>query len=151
MTANIQIRGTNKVKARMAKRQKKLSRHEVPYKKAVIVVDGWIQRNFQSEGGLLDQKWPGLAESTQRAKARGRGKKGYRILHGDTGDLKANWKHYFTSRRAIVRSKTPYAIYHDSDQPRKSTLPRRQILPDKKHIQGKITKIFGKFVASNLR
>ena len=149
-TANIVIKGINKVKTRMEKNRHRLTKNKVAYQKAVIVIDRWIQKNFETEGGLLGSKWPSLAESTLLNIKRGRRKKGYKILHGDTGDLKTNWKHWFTTARAVVRSKTPYAIYHDSDEPREF-LPRRQIIPDAKHIEEKITKIFGKLVKGNLR
>ena len=149
MTANITIKGINPVKTRMEKNRKRLTKNRVAYQKAVIVIDRWIQKNFESEGSLTGKPWPELAESTVMNLSKRRSK-GHKVLHGDTGDLKSNWKHWFTTSRAVVRSKTPYAIYHDSDEPR-TVLPRRQIIPDTKHVQDKIEKIFGKFVRTNLR
>lgn len=151
ITANITIKGTNKVKTRMEKNRVRLTKNKAAYQKAVIVIDRWIIKNFEQEGRPTGEAWPELAESTIASFSRRRSGKGHKILHGDTGDLRTNWKHWFTTARAIVRSKTPYAIYHDSDEPRTSNLPRRQIIPDEKHIIAQITKIFGKFVRSNLR
>lgn len=151
MVASISIKGVNKVKTRMEKNRIRLTKNKVAYQKAVIIIDRWIQKNFEQEGRPTGKPWDELAESTVLGFSKRRSGKGFKILHGDTGDLKTNWKHWFTTSRAIVRSKTPYAIYHDSDEPRRGPLPRRQIIPDEKHIADKITKIFGKFVRTNLR
>lgn len=151
MTANLTITGLGLLKSRMKARRLRLDRRSTLNQKAVVLIDVWIQRNFASEGGQLETKWEPLALSTimrRRVGKRGAAK-GHRILQ-DTGDLKTNWKHYWNNKMALVRSKTPYAIYHDSDQPR-SKLPRRQILPDRKHIGNQLLKLYGRFVRSSLR
>ena len=143
--------GTSGLSNRMRTRRVRLGRRRTVNKKAVIIIDRWIQKNFQAEGGLLDNKWKPLAPSTEEARRKGRKTaKGNKILQ-DTGDMRMKWKHHYDNTKAFVRSGVPYAIYHDSEKPRKGKLPRRQILPDKKHVMDKLLKIYGEHVRTNLR
>lgn len=118
--------------------------------RAVLIVDRWIQKNFQSEGEKVGG-WEPLAESTILARRTSTKKrKGNKILQ-DTGQLKTRWKHYWSHKYAKITSNVPYAVYHDSDKPRKGNLPRRQILPDAKHIMPQLKKVYNHFVKTQIK
>jgi phage gpG-like protein len=138
---------------------------------AVIVVDRWVIKNFESEGQLAypGQGWKPLARSTIEGKERAWGKamkgKGYtksglitkklankiagnKILQ-DRGWLRSRWKRYWNNEFAIVQSAVDYGIYHDSDAPRKH-LPERKILPTDKQILPQLRKLFNLWIRTNL-
>ena len=123
--------------------EEKLQKRKTANAQAVVIIDKWIQDNFKKEGkGTgLDTPWAPLAKSTKEQ--RKRKKKGNKILQ-ITGQLRSRWKHQYTNEIAMVQSNVPYAYPHDSDGPRRK-LPRRQILPDYKHIEKTLSKIFENF------
>ena len=97
----------------------------------------WIDRNFQSEGGLLDDgKWKALKESTKAGRRKGKRKLKtaaqkrrfrHRILQ-DTGHMRQSFTMRADNSKVVVGTNVPYAVYHESDAPRK-VLPRRRMLP----------------------
>jgi phage gpG-like protein len=131
----------------MDNRKKKLQKRKTTNARAVIIVDRWIQKNFQTEGGFVGG-WDELKQATiDRRRKNGKGAK---ILQDDS-NLKNNWKHFWNSKFGLIRSGEPYGDYHDSPEPRKSKLPRRQILPDEKHIIKSLMKLYGKWVGKVTR
>lgn len=146
---NFSVIGVNALEKRIKSARQRLEKRKATNAKAVILIDRWIQKNFQNEGKEVGG-WEPLAESTLAQRRTGKkGGKGNRILQ-DTGQLKSRWKHFWNNDSARVTSGVPYAVYHDSDKPR-SKLPRRPILPDEKHILNDLLKLFGKFVTTSLR
>jgi phage gpG-like protein len=130
---------------------------------AVIVVDRWVIKNFESEGQLAypGQGWKPLAASTiagrlgqkrvkQAAEAKGKPAKNatLKILQ-QSGWLRSRWKRYWNNEFAIVQSGVDYGIYHDSDAPRKH-LPQRKILPTDKQILPQLRKLFNLWIRTNL-
>lgn len=89
----------------------------------------WIGDSFRQEGA--ERPWQPLKPATKK---RRRGGKGGRILQ-DTGALRASFilgrggnifKH--DALKVTVGTQTKYAVYHESDKPRK-ILPQRKMLP----------------------
>jgi phage gpG-like protein len=145
ITANIKIKGTASLEKKVKTMRQGLRKRKGVNRKAVIFVDRWVQKNFEQQGEPTGERWPPLSELTKlRRRVGKKSTKGHKILQ-DTGDLKTDWKHFWNNSYGLIRSKTPYAIYHDSDKPR-SRLPRRQILPDEKHIISGLLKLYGKYV-----
>jgi len=136
--------GFDAMKGSLAKKQKKLKERQRLNAQAVVIVDRWIQKNFQSEGGPQGG-WEPLKTSTIKGRKRG----GDRILQ-DTGILKSRWKHLYTPEKAAVMSGVDYGVYHDSDKPRKK-LPHRKILPREKQIMPLLLKIYKKFIGMTLK
>lgn len=141
--------GFDAMKGSLAKKQKKLKERQRLNAQAVVIVDRWIQKNFQSEGGPQGG-WEPLKTSTIKGRKRG----GDRILQ-DTGILKSRWKHLYTPEKAAVMSAAvmsgvDYGVYHDSDKPRKK-LPHRKILPREKQIMPLLLKIYKKFIGMTLK
>lgn len=148
MSVSVNIKNANTISRKVSDCSRSLEKRKASFAMAVIIVDRWIQKNFASEGAPVGG-WAPLKPLTIARRREGKKKnKGHRILQ-DAGQLKTRWKHYWTDRSAIVRSGVDYGIYHDSDKPR-TVLPRRQILPDEKHIIRDIEKIFGKHVSTSI-
>lgn len=132
--------------------------------KAVILVDRWVQKNFQTEGqsAYPGKGWQPLAELTIAARMRtnrvqraaaNRGKTvqqaTLKILQVN-GQLRSRWRSYWNDRQGILQSAVDYGIYHDSDEPR-TRLPERKILPTEKQIMPEIVKIFGEHIETSLK
>lgn len=130
----------------MRSRATKLKQRRVVNKRALVLVDQWIQKNFQNQGGPVGG-WKALERSTI-ASRRKKGK-GARILQ-DVGWLKNKWKHFADNNTATIQSGVDYGVYHDSDKLRR-TLPQRKILPRNEHIQPVLTKLFKHFVRVSIR
>jgi len=160
----INFAGAKDLQAALERKASGIKRARDAMRRAVILVDRWIQKNFQTEGQLAypGQGWQPLAPSTiekrrrmprvQRA-AKRREKPPelatIRILQ-DVGWLRSRWRHYWDDRVGVVQSGVDYGVYHDSDEPRKK-LPQRKILPREQQIMPQIMKIFGHFVKTNLK
>ena len=161
--ALIQIKGGKELQAALGRKQVALSHMGNPFHKAVILIDRWIQKNFQAEGKMAypGQGWQPLAASTiaarlgQRRVKAAASKKGkaredatLKILQ-QNGWLRDRWKHYWNDKYAQIQSGVDYGIYHDSDQPR-TKLPERKIIPTEKQIMPELLKIFGKHIETSL-
>lgn len=145
---NVSTIGLKTLQRRVRSARQKLSNTKKTNAKAVILVDRWVQNNFKSEGQPVGG-WAPLKQSTiDRRRTGKKARKGSKILQ-DTGQLKTRWKHFYNDHMGRVTSNVPYAVYHDSDEPR-SKLPRRQILPDEKHISKDLEKLYGRFVKTSL-
>jgi hypothetical protein len=144
-------------KARLLKRQGGTGG---PYHMAVIYLDRWIQKNFDSSGKMAmgGGGWKPLADSTMRAREKGWGyykpKTANPQILRHKGFLKSRWKHDFNNRRGIVESYATakgstyyYGVAHDEGK----GVPERRILPQEKQISKKIKEIFGFWIRSSMK
>lgn len=140
MTA-LRVVGGSILARNMRTRATKLQDRKAPNARAVIYVDGWIQKNFKSQGKPVGG-WKPLAPATVAQR-----RKGSSTILQDIGDLKKKWRHFWNNRTGWLKSAVPYGGYHDKGE----GVPKRQILPDKKQVMPAIKKIFGKFVETSLK
>lgn len=141
----VKIIGLEEVKAMFHKAQKTIANPEVSFKRALAVLDRWVQENFKTEGGKVGG-WRPLKEATIRARMRRRNKTGdIRILQ-DNGTLKRNWKHIsgkdyagIQSTATAGKSNYPYGLAHDEGR---GNNPQRRILPTEEEIWPKIKPLF---------
>ena len=93
----------------------------------------WVDENFKKQGGLLKEgKWQKLADSTiKRRQTRKKKRTKSQLILIDSGDLKRDFDTRFTSRGVWIGTPKEYAVFHDSDRPRKK-LPHRRVLPRQK-------------------
>jgi hypothetical protein len=159
--ATFSFKGMDVLKQFIDKTQVKLKERSVVNHEAVIVLDRWIQKNFQGEGDLSGG-WAPLAPSTiarrlaekrtvaatKARSAQGRPSASIKILQ-DRGWLRSRWKHFFNASIGKITSAVDYGDYHDSDKPRKH-LPQRKILPRKKDVMDQLMKLYGHFVKTSL-
>lgn len=147
----VKIVGQSKLKAAMSKRQRRLNRRTSINRRAIVLVDRWIQKNFETEGkkAIPGQGWKPLAPATIKARRSGTssGLPKARILQ-DTGQLKTRWKHRYNSREAVLQSGVKYGIYHEEGT---SRIPKRRILPLESQIMPDIMKLYGKWVKTSLK
>jgi phage gpG-like protein len=142
MTITMQMVGFDILKANMAKRQARLNQRRAVNARAVTVVDRWIQKNFQSQGGNVGG-WKPLAEATKTPK---RGGDSAKILQ-DTGTMRAKWNHIATSKEAKIVSGVDYSIYHNEGK----GVPERRILPTNAEIWPALKKVYGNFIKDSLK
>lgn len=116
--------------------------------KAVVLLDRWIQKNFQSQGRLAQGGgWKPLKEATIKRRRKGPGVGSPRILQ-DTGTMKSRWKHIWSAKLAGIQSGVNYSKYHDKGT---SRLPKRKITPTRKQIWPEVKKLYSKWMGKILR
>lgn len=160
---SVHFSNLEQIRASVDKKKVALQHRGNTFHQAVILIDRWIQKNFQTEGQLAypGRGWQPLAASTIKARlgqtrvkraAKAKGKKPaeatLKILQ-QSGWLRDRWKHYWNDEYAIIQSGVDYGIYHDSDAPRKR-LPERKITPTEKQIMPDLMKLFGGWVKTTL-
>lgn len=133
----------DKFKSGMKDRHKKASNQRKVNAAALVMVDRWIQKNFQREG---DPKWKPLSPVTIALRRRGRGAGRPKILQ-DTGQLKTRWKHLFTHKKSVIQSGVEYGLKHEEGL----RVPKRKILPTNKQIWPELKKVYQSFVKRSLK
>lgn len=133
----------------MTRKQKKLDNRTLTNKKAVILLDRWIQKNFQSEGDLAypGKGWEPLDPKTIAARRKGEKIDREDKILQDTGQLRSRWKHTWTQRSAKIQSGVDYGEYHEKGK----GVPERRVLPTEEQIMPELLKLFGKFVQTSLK
>jgi len=131
----IAVRGLKEFRQNLEKIKRKTTIDRMYFKAIVTEFDKWIMKNFQQEGRLANrgQRWKKLAPSTVAWKKKHKKK---RILQ-NTGDMKKKWQHIATTKKAIIKSKQSYAIYHEEGQ----GVPQRRLLPDEKQTLAQVKKV----------
>ena len=129
--------GFNQLQKKLTNISRRLSDRRTINARAVVVIDRWIQKNFQSEGQLAQSGgWKKLSSVTIAMRRKGKGKGSPRILQ-DTGALKTRWKHLWTHTSAKVQSMVNYGIKHDKG----IGVPKRPVLPTEEQIWPELRKI----------
>jgi len=118
--------------------------------KAVVLLDRWIQKNFQTQGKLAEggSGWKPLKEATILRRRKGPRPGSPKILQ-DTGTMKSRWKHIWSAKLAGIQSGVNYSKFHDKGTRR--GLPRRKITPMRKQIWPEVVKLYGKWMGKILR
>jgi len=149
MSLEFKIKGINTLAKNMLNISKKLKNQRATNKKAVILIDKWIQKNFQQEGRMADPGgWESLAPATIKARRTGKKKsKGTKILQ-DRGWLRSKWDHRATQRMAMVKSAVKYGMPHHEGS---GHLPERPIIPTKEQMMPQLLKLFKKHVKTSLQ
>lgn len=142
----IKMVGLNLLQRNMLRRQNTLKNRRKANAQAVAILDRWVQKNFEGEGKLAmgGKGWRPLSPSTLLAREKGYGiYKGHassnpRILQ-NVGNLKTQWKHFFTHKIGKLQSQMDYGMSHHKGVGR---LPVRRILPLDRQIKPKLRKHF---------
>jgi phage gpG-like protein len=143
----IKVVGYNAVRNSLQRRMRALNDRRSTNAQAVVIVDRWIQKNFQQEGALAHGGgWAPLAPGTIVARQKRRAGRA-RILQ-DTGGLKSRWKRFWDRRRAMVQSAYSFARYHQDGG---KHLPQRRIVPTNEQIWPELQKLFGRWMRRVLR
>jgi phage virion morphogenesis protein len=132
--------GLDLLQKRLLRIEQELRARERINQQATVVIDRWVQQNFEAEGrpAMGGAGWRPLAGRTIARRRKGDGRGGYKILQ-DTGRLKGDWKHDWTANLAKVQSGVDYADEHHVG---KGALPVRRILPSDRQIWPALQKIY---------
>jgi len=120
----------------------KLTNFKKPLQKAAGLIQADVQTQFKTEGGLTGG-WKPLSEGTVKGRLRS-GFGAHPILQR-TGSLKNSFYSFVDEKRAIISSRSPYFVYHQSTKSRK-ILPRRAMLVLVERTKQNIVEEFHKFL-----
>ena len=137
------IEGVPELSRILALTHKKVSNFKEPLFRSSQLILRDVERNFETEGGLVGG-WKPLTESTIKDRIR-QGYGGAHPILQRTGSLRRSFYSFVDSKRAIITSKSPYFVYHQSRQPRKR-LPRRAMLVLTERTRQNIVQEFHKFL-----
>ena len=134
--ATFKMIGLPAVQSRIKKVKDALTYRRTANAQAVMVVDRWVQKNFQGEGGKVGG-WVPL--QAQTIKARKRNRKGNVKILQDVGWLRKKWKHEYSHKSGALISAVSYGKFHDEGT---KHLPVRQIIPKQAEVWPDIKKVF---------
>jgi phage gpG-like protein len=102
-----------------------------------------VQTNFDTQGALSGG-WQPLSVGT----IAGRIRAGYGAspILQRTGALRKSFYAFVNEKKALVSSKSPYFVYHQSRMPR-TKIPRRAMLILTENTKQNIVEVFNKFLA----
>jgi len=121
---------------------KKLESFRWPLWKASRLILADVEKNFETEGGLVGG-WTPLAPGTVAGRAR-EGYGAHPILQ-KTGKLRRSFYANVDKTRAFISASSPYFGFHQSRKPR-ARLPRRTMLSLIDRTRQNIVEEFHKFV-----
>jgi len=150
----VKIINSKRLGRRFAVFYRKLDNRTLIYKKAVILIHGWIQRNFKEDGGLAHpgKGWKSLRPETIWARQKGWGY--YKPATIDPqilrhkGFLKSKWRQTYNRRHGKVESSVDYGLAHHEG---KGNLPKRRILPTENQGDKLIKPLFGDWIRTSLK
>lgn len=140
--------GFSELQRSVSKKMAELQNRQRVNAQATVVVDRWIQKNFQQQGKLAmgGSGWRPLSQQTLAMRRHGDGGGKAKILI-DTGTLRSRWKHLWTSSLAKVQSGVDYAAQHHFGK----FVPVRRILPSDKQIWPELKKLYERFIGKVLK
>ena len=121
---------------------KKLTDFRKPLYKSAELILADVERNFETEGGLVGG-WKPLSAGTVAGRIR-EGFGAHPILQ-KTGALRKSFYSIVDSKRAFISARSPYYPFHQSRMPR-TRLPRRPMLSLVDRTKQNIVEEFHKFV-----
>ena len=135
------IKGVRALQRRMKKLKGGLSDRRKLNARVTVVIDRWIQKNFQQQGRLAypGKGWQKLSPVTIAQRRKGGG--GAKILQ-DTGQLKSRWKKQWTRKFAKIQSGVPYSEDHQEGL----GVPERRIFPTEAQIRPELEKVFMDYI-----
>ncbi len=121
-----------------------LGRTEIAHRQIGVQFFSWVQRNFESSGGLRTTPWVPLAPSTVKAKARGgwSPKPLYR-----TGNLRQSFAPFSDATQAGIGAKASFGVdYAKVHEEGSSHVPARPMLPPEDVALGIVTRVYNRFI-----
>jgi phage gpG-like protein len=137
------VEGVPELSRILALTNERLGNFKLPLQKSAKFILADVERNFESEGGLVGG-WQPLAPST----VKGRIREGYGGAHPilqKTGRLRKSFFSTVTNTRALVTSRSPYFGFHQSRLSRKK-IPRRAMLVLTEYTRQNIVQEFNKYI-----
>jgi len=128
------------------------------YKQLAAYLDGWVQRNFASQGGRVGGWAPYRygGRLTTKSKANAQSIEGRHWINGaavllqDTGRLRISFLPFVDGDNVGVGSELPYSKTHEEGLPEKN-VPQRRILPRDADVRPAIIKILENFILASTK
>ena len=136
------IEGVPELSRILMMEHRKLSNFKKPLQRAADLIQRDVQTQFKTEGALTGG-WQPLSQGTIKGRIRA-GFGAHPILQR-TGALKNSFYSLVDQKRAIISSRSPYFVYHQSRMPRKK-IPRRAMLVLIDRTRQNIVEEFHKFL-----
>jgi phage gpG-like protein len=127
------------VAAALRTRIKKMNDRTAPNRRVAVVLDQWVQRNFQTEGGDVGG-WTPFAAGGRYVP--GIGLDTSAKLLQDTGLLRASFQSFYDADVVGIGSDLHYSKYHEEGT---STIPQRRMLPDEKDVMESILNVYNQW------
>lgn len=126
LNLSFSIEGEKQVSARLRKISGEVKNWHRPFKEIGKYLEGFFGGEvFNTKGAVIGEPWKPLSEATKREKAR----KGYPTTPLiRSGEMKRGFTHTATPKMVAVWNTQDYFKYHQSNQPRRSNLPRRAMM-----------------------
>jgi phage gpG-like protein len=120
------------------------------YRKIGVFLDQWVQQNFRSEGGILeDGPWAPFARGGRQVmSSSGAYLDTNAKLLQDTGRLRSSFDPFVTRRNVGIGSDVPYARTHHEGI---GDVPERRLLPKEGEVRQPIREIFDGHVETSLQ
>lgn len=116
------------------------------HKKVSVYLDGWVQKNFKTEGGnLKDGKWPRFKAGGRRVA--GRLDSSAKLLQ-DTGALRSSHLPFYDKKNAGIGSNMKHAAPHNKGL---GHLPMRRTIPKIAEISSSVLTIFDNHVKKQVK
>lgn len=145
-------------KERVDKARRELANSSPAMKRVAVMLDSWVQRNFNSDGGNVGGwapfKYGGRlsvkGKSTGKSVEAGRYINASAKLLRDTGQLRLSFLPFASKARAGIGSDLPYAEVHENGS-RKTNIPQRRMLPRQSdRVFADIAEVLDNFVVVRL-
>jgi phage gpG-like protein len=114
--------------------REKIKDQKTPYKRASVLLDQWVQRNFKTEGDFTGG-WTSFSNMNRRWMSDPSAK-----LLQDTGRLRSSFKPFASIRDAGIGSDLKYSEPHNEGL---GHLPERRMLPNEKDAWPIVQKVWG--------
>ena len=138
------IEGVPELERILIDEMRKVTNFREPLTQAAKFIRNDVEINFMTEGGLAGG-WEALKKPTIKSRIRA-GYGGAHPILQRTGALRRSFYSLVDEKKAIISSKSPYFVYHQSRQPRTTELPRRAMLVLVEHTRQNIIEAFHKFL-----
>lgn len=120
--------------SKLNRRRKELTDFSIPFKKAAIFLDKWVEQNFKTEGGKVGG-WKPFAHGGRVTE---KGIDENAKLLQDTRRLRMSYLPFANKKTAGIGSDVSYSVKHEKGL---DGTPQRRMLPKKREVIDDVRKI----------
>lgn len=124
----------------------------VPMRQVAVLLDQWVQRNFQTQGDKVGGWNPFKYGGRLTTKAKATGKVDGRYVNStakllrNTGAMQHSFLPFIRNASAGIGSELPYSKYHEEGE----GWMHRRLLPENKDVDADVKSIFDAFIKRTL-
>jgi phage gpG-like protein len=140
-------------KAKLKAAREKLNDNGVAMKQIAVMLDSWVQRNFQGKGGNVGgwEPYKYGGRLVRKSKSNGKSIEGHKYINGsavmlqDTGALRHSFLPFIAKGTAGIGSDLPYSKPHEDGDSRHG-LPQRRMLPKNADVDVQVHQILDNYI-----